>query len=54
MWRPGGQADKSDNSQKKHRPKYWAQHADKSHQKKNKRELFKFIVYLLISSLLGI
>lgn len=38
MWKPGGQTDKSDKSEKKHKPKYSARHADKSHQKKNKRE----------------
>ncbi|PON83501.1 DnaJ domain containing protein [Trema orientale] len=38
VWKPGGQPDKSDNSRKKYKPKYWAQHADKSHQKKIKRK----------------
>ncbi|XP_062097033.1 dnaJ protein P58IPK homolog isoform X2 [Humulus lupulus] len=36
MWRPGGQADKSDNSRKKHKPKYSAKHAYKAQQKKTK------------------
>lgn len=37
-WKLGKKEDKSDNSNKKHKSKYWARHADKSHQKKTKRK----------------